>query len=122
MSGGANVKALDVNQCSALVHAHTSHHSAVSAALIEHKASLTSEMDSALRFAWQRRDKYPRAFILRWASEAGDSFAAQARCARDQHVASHWTDSPLFDWHLVREITQYIAYAAAPQAAKKKQK
>jgi hypothetical protein len=48
--------------------------------------------------------------LLRYANKAGAAFTAQTRRARDQPVASHWTDSPLFDWHLVHEITQYIEY------------
>jgi ankyrin repeat protein len=49
--------------------------------------------------------------LLHAMNRAAHAFTAQARCARAQHVEAHWTDSPLFDWHLVREITQYIEFA-----------
>jgi ankyrin repeat protein len=101
---------------SALVCAAINGNAGVCAALIEHKAHLAREMAPALRFAMQHcTDTYehagpPSRKLLAYANKAGAAFTVQARRARDQCVASHWTDSPLFDWHLVHEIAQYIEY------------
>jgi hypothetical protein len=87
---------------------------AIAALLIEHKANLADEMVQARAcykdIGSSARECAAAAELFGWANKAGEAFTAQARCARAQHVASHWTDSPLFDWHLVREITQYIEY------------
>jgi hypothetical protein len=49
-----------------------------------------------------------------WRNAAGAAFAALSHSARAQHVATHWTDNPLFDKHLITEITQYVPYYAVP--------
>jgi hypothetical protein len=116
----ARVDGTNTSEQSALVCAAINGNAGVCAALVEHKAHLAREMEPALQYAMQHytsthtdtymwRGRASRK-LLTYANKAGAAFTVQARRARDQCVASHWTDSPLFDWHLVREITQYIEY------------
>jgi hypothetical protein len=125
LNAGARTDAVDAYIQSPLVAAAIDNRADVCDLLIEHKANLHREMQPALRFAMQHYTEerpcgaHARA-VLGYANKAGAAFTSQAQHARDQHVASHWTDSPLFDWHLVREITQYIEYR--PKLKKKEEK
>jgi ankyrin repeat protein len=68
--------------------------------------------ESVLCCAVQRKRYRMARAIADRLNEPMHAFTRQARIARDKHVAGHWTDSPLFDFHLVREITQWVSYSA----------
>jgi hypothetical protein len=100
-------------------------HAEACASLLQHRANAYAA-DCAGRTALQRcRESQVASFdkvkqeqrraatarvLIHVMNRAARAFALQTRCARAQHIASHWTDSPLFDSNLVSEITQYIQY------------
>jgi ankyrin repeat protein len=97
---------------------------ATCALLLKHRANLFHRRSTDGFNALQRAERQAkpsriiRDALLRWTAaltpnRAAAVFTRGMRAARDECVAGHWTDSKLFDWHLVAEICSYVRVQTA---------